>query len=717
MRIFGSHAVALTTILVGLTAACGQPPSPTEKAPAQKDQAPSPAPPPAASPGPQLLSSDLYHLTSVGDVQLSPDSTRVAYSVVRTDRPGRPYSQVRIMDIAKGTSVRLGSDDEAASGPRWSPDGQSIAYFGREDTGTGLVVSRADGSGATLIAPVSGTNHPLPSSGERLAWSPDGKQIAFISATPGPETENANGDPMVITRYLYKPTASEGLTRFNDNRRLHIFVADVGSKQVRQLTTGDYYEHSIDWSPRGDELVFISNREPDPDRFFNYNIFAVKVADGVVRQITDTKSAEYNPVWSPDGRTIAYVGTTRPLTSSETTMEDTHVWVVDADGRNRRELGGAIDNRQGRPGWSPEGDAVYCTIQERGNNRLYRLTVSGGQPQVVTPSADERGSVGSWSSGGGAKIAYTLTTVSAPSELYVKVGSGPARALTRLNEDLLGKKTIAEVDSVTFKSFDGTAVEAFLTKPAALKPTMKYPLIAMIKGGPHGQQGPAFNSKAQVYAGQGFAVLMVNYRGSTGYGQKFTDAIFNDQDGGEGKDVLAGVDAALAKYPWLDANRLGIEGGSYGGQLTDWLITQTPRFKAAIPAAGIANLVSFNYMSYYHDYLAVEFGVLPHQSWTPNGTTAPRRLADFLWERSALRYVANVRTPVMFVHGENDNDVPIAEAEQYFIALKDAGVETIMVRYPREGHGIRETKHQVDIIDRSMAWYERHFQAGTAAGK
>jgi dipeptidyl aminopeptidase/acylaminoacyl peptidase len=203
----------------------------------------------------------------------------------------------------------------------------------------------------------------------------------------------------------------------------------------------------------------------------------------------------------------------------------------------------------------------------------------------------------------------------------------------------------------------------------------------------------------------------VNYRGSTGYGQKFADAIFNDQDGGEGKDVLAGVDAALAKYSWLDANRLGIEGGSYGGQLTDWLITQTTRFKAAVPAAGIANLVSFHYMSYYHDYLAVEFGVLPHEQWKMNDKTAPRRLSDFLWERSALRYVANVKTPVMFVHGENDNDVPIAEAEQYFIALKDAGVETIMIRYPREGHGVRETKHQIDVIDRSIAWYEKHFQS------
>jgi dipeptidyl aminopeptidase/acylaminoacyl peptidase len=155
----------------------------------------------------------------------------------------------------------------------------------------------------------------------------------------------------------------------------------------------------------------------------------------------------------------------------------------------------------------------------------------------------------------------------------------------------------------------------------------------------------------------------------------------------------------IAKYSWVDSTRLGIEGGSYGGQLTNWLITRTPRFKAAVPAAGIANLVSFNYMAYYHDYLAVEFGAYPHE----------KDLMDTLWARSALRYVNRVKTPVMFIHGENDNDVPIAEAEQYFIALKDVGVETIMVRYPREGHGIRETKHVVDVIDRSLAWYDRWF--------
>jgi dipeptidyl aminopeptidase/acylaminoacyl peptidase len=415
-------------------------------------------------------------------------------------------------------------------------------------------------------------------------------------------------------------------------------------------------------------------------------------------------------------------------------MEDTHVWAMNADGSDRRELGKDIDNRQGAPEWSSDGKWVYFTLQDRGTVRLMRMPSGGG---AAEPVVAERASVGSWSSAsanvaslrdatssagqavrlrrtasadGSARdtVAFALTAPESPAELHVKTPAG-VRRLTALNRELLAGKAIALVEAFTFKSFDGTDIEAFITKPhtapgsatASAVATGKHPMIVNIHGGPHGQQGPGFNAKAQIYAAQGWATLMVNYRGSTGYGQKLADAIFRDQNGGEAKDVLAGVDAALAKYPWIDANRLGIEGGSYGGQLTNWIVTQTSRFRAAIPAAGISNLVSFNYMAYYHDYLAVEFGAFPHE----------QNLMDLLWERSPIRYVHKVSTPTLFLHGENDNDVPIAEAEQFFIALMDVGVETQMVRYPREGHGIRETKHVADTIERSIAWYRKHFAA------
>ena len=642
-----------------------------------------------------LQPADLHRLKAVGDVQLAPDGARAVYTVTHSDGPGRPTSEVRVMEIATGTSRPFGRAGEGVSGARWSPQGDRIAYFGREGEKFGLIVARTDGSEARFVAEVLGTNHPLPTSGERLTWSPDGRHIAYVSAAPGPEAD-ANGDPMVITRYLYKPTAGEGLTRFNDNRRLHIFVAEVATGRVRQLTDGTYYEHSLDWSPRGDEILFVSNREPDPDRFFNYDIFAVRASDGVVRRLTETKSAEYNPTWSPDGRTIAYLGTKRDLTSSETTMEDTHVWVMNADGSNRREVV-RLDNRQGAPQWSADGQSLYFTMQDHGNVHLYRQSPSDGQVMKVLT---DWGTVGSWSLGGDGVVAYAYTSTTHPAELYVRARTGGPRRLTQLNADVLTGRRLGRVDSFTVRSVGGREVQSFLTFPAEPRAGAKAPLIALIHGGPHGQQGPAFNASAQVYAARGYGVLMVNYRGSTGYGQEHADAIFGDQNGAEAQDVLVAIDSALIRYPWIDADRLGVEGGSYGGQLANWLVTRTTRFKAAIPRASISNLVSFNYTAYYHDYLAVEFGAFPHQ----------RGLMDTLWARSPLRYVDRVKTPTMLVHGENDNDVPIAEAEQFYVALRDVGVETVMVRYPREGHGLRETKHLVDVLERSMRWYERWFQ-------
>ncbi len=661
-----------------------------------------------------LQSSDLYRFRSVGAVALSPDNRLVAYSVTMFDRPGRPYSQVWVMDLGR-KSIRIGGEKESTSQPLWSPDGKWLAYFGGEGEKSGIWVARPDGSGANFLAAVTGSNSPLPGQGRNLTWSPDSSRIAYVSSTPGPETGDASGDPMVITRYLYKPTAGEGHSHFNDNRRLHIFVVDVATRAVRQLTQGNNDEHSPDWSPGGAEILFVSNHEPNSDEFFNYDVFALRVADGSVRRLTATESCEYAPRWSPDGKTIAYAGTKRGLTDRETTMEDTHVWLMNADGTNRREVGQAIDNRQGHPDWSPDGRAIYFTVQERGSVHLVRIPVSGsGAAATPETVVSDLGSVGSWSAGKDNVVAFSLSTPTDLAELYEKEGDQPATRLTDLNADVLRGKELGKVESFTFISNDHAfEVEAFLTKPLALAeglPDMaaapKHPLIVNIHGGPHGQNGPAFNFRDQVYAAHGWAVLHVNFRGSTGYGQKFADAVFGDQDGNEGQDVLYGVSAAVHRYLWLDRERMGIEGVSYGGQLSDWLITQTNEFKAAIPIAGIANLVSYNYMTYYNQYEEMEFGQFLHQG----------NLMDLAWQRSALKYVAQVHTPTMLMHGENDPDVSIAEAEQYYIALKDVGVETVFVRYPREGHGLAEVKHQVDSLDRSMAWYEKHFPKPGAEG-
>jgi len=644
-----------------------------------------------------LQSSDLISLRSVGDVQFSPDGSRLAYTVENNDGPGRPYSQIWIVSLNDGKAIRIGGEKEVSSEPAWSPDGRWLAFKGHDGDKASLMIAQPDGAAKRSLSAMQGTNCPLPSTGNAIAWSPDGKKIAFINSVPGPETEQANGDPMVITRYLYKPDYSEGLSHFNDNRRLHLFWVDVASKQVQQLTDGTHYEHSIDWSPNGEEIAFVSNREPNEDQFFNYDIFALKVSDRSVRRLTATENAEYKPRWSPDGKSLVYQATKRGLTDLETTMEDTHIWLMDSDGRNRREASGMIDNRQGAPNWSSDGRWVYFTVQQRGSVGLFRLPATGGQPEAVVR---DRGTVGAWAVSKDGTIAYTFSTLNNTAQLYLKNGQAPVKKMTDLNAHVLGGKQIADVESFTFISNDNKyEVEAFLTKPLGMTASSKHPLIVNIHGGPHGQQGPAFNFKNQVYAARGWATLMVNYRGSTGYGQQFTDAVFGDQNGNEAQDVLYGVSAALRRYLWLDRDRVGVEGVSYGGQLSAWLITQTSLFKAAIPIAGITNLVSYNYMTYYNQYEQMEFGIFPHQG----------NLMDVLWERSALKHAAKVKTPTLLMHGENDSDVPIAETEQYYVALKDVGVETAMVRYPREGHGLREPKHIVDGIERCISWYVKHF--------
>ena len=372
-------AVSIASAILA-SAACSQPRLESSTQKGQGKVAAESIPPP--SKGETLAAADLYHLRSVGDVHVAPDGSRISYSVINNDHPGRPYSQVWIVDLASKQSTRLGSGSSSASSPRWSPDSRSIAYLGSDGDRRGLIVADADGARPRFIAEVTGTNHPLPTSGDPIAWSPDSRRIAFVSSTAGPE-QDANGDPMVITRYLYKPTASEGLTRFNDNRRLHIFVADVASGNAKQLTSGNYYEHSVDWSPSGDRIVFIANHEPDPDRFFNYDVFTLRVADGSVTQLTHTKNAEYRPVWSPDGKRLAYLGTRRALSSSETTMENTHVWVMNADGSDRHEVREALDNRHGAPEWSNDGSRLYFTVQERGDTHLYRIPAAGGKAERV----------------------------------------------------------------------------------------------------------------------------------------------------------------------------------------------------------------------------------------------------------------------------------------------------------------------------------------------
>ena len=652
---------------------------------------------------------DHYRLRSASDVQISPDGSAIAFVERFIDGERRNRTHIWIVTLPDGRLQRVSAADADDSSPRWSRDGRALAFLsgrrGPSETGflptafgNTLAVWWKDRGVTEKVAEYQVTNHPLAYQGsaEQIDWAPDGRAIAFLSADEGPE--GPPGDPLVVTRYGYKSWSG-----MSDNRRWHINVVTLADRKVRRLTSGPYQDHSISWSPKGDEIAYISNHEADPDRTHNYDIFAVRVSDGSIRQVTKTRGSEYAPVWSPDGSRIAYLAGVRALTTQESSAEDPHLWVIPGSGGAGRQLATTQDRRVNGAAWAPDGRSLFFTVQDHGSTVVYQVGADDtGLRQVVA----ESGNVSGLSVGPRGELAFAFQGTAGPAEVFVKADGQAARRLTKLNADLLAGRDVSTPEAFEFASFDGTRVQGFLTPPLRREPDRKYPVVVAIHGGPHGQQGPGFVHKSQVYAGEGYAVVMVNYRGSSGYGQKFSDGTVNDQNGSEYKDVAAGLDYILSKTPYLDPDRVGVEGGSYGGQLTNWAITQTTRFKSAVPSASISNLVSHAYLIWALDYPLVEWG--GRHPWQEN-------LAKELWERSALAHVARVRTPTMFIHGELDQDVPIQEAEQMYAALKQVGVETVLVRYPREGHGLREPAHVVDAIVRSLAWHGRFLNPPTSS--
>jgi dipeptidyl aminopeptidase/acylaminoacyl peptidase len=696
--------------------------------------------------------ADILRVANVSDAQISPNGDWVVYTVSTIEREqalsilwlirsgerpsenpptSRQPEQRRNWDMPRNPARPLLPAGWSAANPRWSPDGKSIAFLATHGGQQGIWVSGPDGRIPRLVAAVRETNFFITYAGESFAWSPDSKMIAYISASEEPDDRDSlsrsrsDDDPRVVDRIQYKSRTS-----LSDNLRTHVWLTDVDEPQPRQLTSGLFYDHALSFSPRGDEIAFVSNHELDPDANNNSDVFAVN-RQGQVRQITETAGCEYEPTWSPDGKWIAYTATSRDVTTIDSVAEDSHVWVVDAAGGARKELTSSLDRRARSPRWSPDSRNIFFLAGDRGQTLLYGVRTEGGltrplfdrlvpessqiaaltvpaypfqltgftaAPFAVTDLPNGRISA--------ITVAFTLSDENHPTELWIThPDTSPGRAgseitavgqrLSAHNDSLTRSSALVEPQEITCKSFDGTEIQGWLMKPIGWREDRKYPLILSIHGGPHGMYGYAFNPTFQVYAARGYAVLYLNPRGSSGYGQKFSDGTLHDWGGGDYRDLMAGVDEALRRFSWIDSNRLGVTGGSYGGFMTNWIITQTPRFKAAVSVASVSNLISFYSTSLYQDLIHAEFGGFPWDNY------------DLLWQWSPLRYVRQAQTPTLFIHGEQDNDVHITQAEEMYMGLRRRGVETVLVRYPREGHGLREPKHRVDALERTLAWFDR----------
>ncbi|HSS22153.1 MAG TPA: S9 family peptidase [Pyrinomonadaceae bacterium] len=675
-----------------------------------------------------ITPADLLKVAAVSDVEISPNGQGVVYTVaivegnetVNTLWLARPASENQNSSYAP--LLPAGWD---ATNARWSPDGSKIAFLSKHNSQNGVWVVNLDKREPRFVAGVRTTNFFITYAGETLAWAPDSKRIAYVSATgnllDASETSARGDDPRVIDRIQYKSRTS-----FSDRLRTHLWITSIDTPEPRQLTDGEFYDHAITFSPNGDEVAFVSNHEPDPDANNNSDIFAVNM-NGDVRQITTTRGCEYEPAWSPDGKWIAYVATKRDITTIDSVAEDTHVWVTDAAGKSARELTSELDRRARSPHWSPSNNAVYFLAGDHGSTYLHAVGFSHLPripwrvilPGSIQPTASyarrpfqissfsigakmetvERGSDYSYD---GATIAFALSDAVHPAEVWsgksieaVRTVGVQIRRLSAHNDAVAWANSVVVPEEINFKSFDGTPIQGWLMKPVGWREDRKYPLILSIHGGPHGMSGWAFNPTFQIYAASGYAVLYINPRGSSGYGQKFSDGTLNEWGGGDYKDLMLGVDEALRRNPWIDKDRMGVTGGSYGGFMTNWIITQTPRFKCAVAVASLSNLVSFYSTSLYQDLIHAEFGGFPWDNY------------DLLWQWSPLKYVKQVQTPTLFIHGEQDNDVHITQAEEMYTALKRRGVEAVMVRYPREGHGLREPKHRVDALERTVGWFDR----------
>jgi dipeptidyl aminopeptidase/acylaminoacyl peptidase len=631
---------------------------------------------------------DFYRIPSVSDPQLSPDGKWVAYSVSTIDTAkDKRVSHLWMQSWDGKESLELTHGDEAASTPRWSPDGKYLAFLSSRDSKDGSqlwLIDRRGGEGVKV------TN--VKGSLTEYAWSPDSKKLVLVIGDPENKGKPAPGTPkpIVIDRYHFKQDIEGYLQQLHD----HLYLLDVNTKKLDTLTSGEKDENSPVWSPDSKTIAFVSNRTVDPDKNSNKDIFTIDARpNAAMLQLTTWKGRDSNPQWSPDGRYISYL---RSTSDADYMMYDQNLLcIMDAVGSNSRILTQQLDRPVVGQFWSKDNKNLAFLVVDDRQRYVANINVNNGKISTVSKGVYSITDMNTNSSG---NWVVAKTDPYTPTELFALEGD-KLRQLTFHNQDWLSTVKLAQVSGFQSKSADGTNVSGILFTPDSI-PGKKWPFILFIHGGPVGQDEYAFDATRQILAGAGYAVAGVNYRGSNGRGLDFCKAIYADWGNKEVKDLLGAVDQ-LEKMGIADPNRLGIGGWSYGGILTDYTIASDTRFKAAASGAGSGLQLSV----YGSDQYVLQY---------ENEIGVPWKSADKWLQISYPFFHADrIKTPVLFMSGLKDFNVPTIGSEQMYQALRSQNIPTELILYPNQFHGITKPSYQVDRLQRYVDWYNKYLNQST----
>src|SRR5712672_2636782 len=647
---------------------------------------------------------DLFQIREVSDPQLSPDAQSVAYTV-KTLLLKEDKSEERIWTVPTSApsadAIPMTAEGVSSSHPRWSPDGKYLAFLSARNEGKTQIwlLNRSGGEGQHLTE--------TPQDVDDFAWSPDSTRLAVVLRDPSEEelaaakTKDKEKDaeakdkkpktkkPWVIDRLQFKHDE----VGYLDRRRAHVYILDLATKNLTQITSGDYDDAHPSWSPDGHLIAFASNRsKPDPDRTYNTDIWVVAANNNKgaqLTQVTTNPGDDDTPSWSPDGKLITYI---TQLDSHLFQYATHHVAVSPATGGQAKVLTQSFDRNATEPRFSPDGNSIYFIADDDGTQILARVPASGGE---VTRAIAGRSMLYAYSLAKNGDIAAQIDMPERPAEIYFQPAStNKATRLTKTNDAIITQLKLVQPEYIQFKSKDGTTVHGYLYKPLDYTPGKKYPTILRPHGGPVWAYYAEFTHLAQLFAANGYAVLLPNPRGSTGYGENFAKAIYADWGNKDYQDDMAIVDYAIAQGI-ADPDKLAVGGWSYGGISTDFIIGQTTRFKAAISGAGEALNTSF----YGHDHYQRDWETELGRPWENHA----------LWDKLSPFYkVANITTPTLFMGGEIDWNVPILGGEQMYQAMKSLGRETQLVIYPGEYHGFKAPSHLKDRLERYLAWYAHY---------